>query len=474
MGFRADIESIMSSLPAAPKRQSFLFSATVSLAIQQIARATLDKNYSFINCVKVDDSPVHDHIPQHYTALPSYENSFSHVAHLIAQDQLQNPGRSKVMLFCNTTRSTTVAAEVLRSIRKNLPQQRTEVYELHGKIAQNARRNRSDRFRNDTSGAAVLVTSDVSARGVDYPNVTRVIQLGVPASMDQYVHRVGRTGRGKNLTGRGDLVLLPFEASFPKRSLTEVPIKPISVEKTEEEMLSLADEFEASPKAFFKDVNLTPSRPRERSSFRDRQPTPAGPSIFTPGVRERLESLDSVIEESLQNVSGEELEGSYTAALGYYVAVAEDLGMRKTDILKPLQDWAEGSLKIQAPYTSAAFLAKIGLKGAGSSGTRSRSFSSPRQNSWSDAPRFEDRPRRSSFSGGERSFDRPKRSFDGGFDRPKRSFDRSEGGYERPSRSFDRPSYGDRSSRGDKPAYGGREKSSWGSKEFKPRESYYD
>ena len=52
-----------------------------------------------------------------------------------------------------------------------------------------------------------FVTSDISARGVDYPGVSRVIQMGVPESGDMYVHRIGRTGRGDNKTGRGDLVL---------------------------------------------------------------------------------------------------------------------------------------------------------------------------------------------------------------------------------------------------------------------------
>ncbi len=72
----------------------------------------------------------------------------------------------------------------------------------------------SNTFRKTTDQPTILVTSDVSARGVDYPGVTRVIQVGIPHSMEQYIHRVGRTGRA-GMDGRGDLVLLPWGARLP-------------------------------------------------------------------------------------------------------------------------------------------------------------------------------------------------------------------------------------------------------------------
>ncbi|KAG8931501.1 hypothetical protein FRC01_001226 [Tulasnella sp. 417] len=76
------------------------------------------------------------------------------------------------MIFCNTAKMTALLAEMLLDLRASLPQSRTMLYKLHGGVTQNKLRLRSDDFRNDKSGAAVLVTSDVSARGVDYPNVT--------------------------------------------------------------------------------------------------------------------------------------------------------------------------------------------------------------------------------------------------------------------------------------------------------------
>jgi len=52
--------------------------------------------------------------------------------------------------------------------------------------------------------------------------VSRIIQVGIPASFEQYIHRVGRTGRTGGFVGRGDLVLLPWEVGFPTYNLTQV------------------------------------------------------------------------------------------------------------------------------------------------------------------------------------------------------------------------------------------------------------
>ena len=87
-------------------------------------------------------------------------------------------------------------------------------WELHSKKSQGYRNRVSDEFRKAEMG--VLFTSDVSARGVDYPNVSQVIQIGMPESGDQYIHRLGRTGRGSAAKGTGWIVLQQWESSFLK------------------------------------------------------------------------------------------------------------------------------------------------------------------------------------------------------------------------------------------------------------------
>ena len=73
-----------------------------------------------------------------------------------------------------------------------------------------------------------------SARGVDYPGVTKVIQVGVPPDRNTYIHRVGRTGRAGKL-GEANLILAPFEQKFLKE-LTAIPIKDHELPESELEL----------------------------------------------------------------------------------------------------------------------------------------------------------------------------------------------------------------------------------------------
>lgn len=103
LGFAQAINAIKEYLPPTPERQTFLFSATVSRQIQDIARSTLAKNHRFINCVHEDSSPVHAHVQQHVTVLSSATEQIPHIFRLLAHDQLSNPGFSKVIVFLPTT-----------------------------------------------------------------------------------------------------------------------------------------------------------------------------------------------------------------------------------------------------------------------------------------------------------------------------------------------------------------------------------
>jgi ATP-dependent RNA helicase MSS116 len=110
----------------------------------------------------------------------------------------------KVIIFCTTAMVTKLVAEVLSQLKLN-------IREIHSRKSQSARTKVSDEFRR--SKGVILVSSDVSARGVDYPDVTLVIQVGIPAGREQYIHRIGRTGR-KGKEGQGLLLLAPWESHF--------------------------------------------------------------------------------------------------------------------------------------------------------------------------------------------------------------------------------------------------------------------
>jgi ATP-dependent RNA helicase MSS116 len=97
-----------------------------------------------------------------------------------------------------------------------------DVEDIHSRKSQSARTKTSERFAKATQG--ILFTSDVSARGLDYPNVTFVLKVGAPSSKEQYVHRTGRSARaGKS--GVGLLLLCDWERFFLK-DIRSLPVKP--------------------------------------------------------------------------------------------------------------------------------------------------------------------------------------------------------------------------------------------------------
>ncbi|KAF7348624.1 DEAD-domain-containing protein [Mycena venus] len=331
MGFREDIEDIKRFIPPTPQRQTLLFSATVSKEIQQIARSTLAPNHKYINCVSEETSPVHAHVDQYHTILPSASAQLPHILRLIAHDQLTNPGKSKVILFLPTTKMTQLTATLVHALAGTaLPAgPNTRVYEIHSKRTQEQRTRVSDMFRNSKTGATVLVTTDVSARGVDYPGVTRVIQVGIPAGREQYIHRVGRTGRAGG-AGRGDLVLLPWEIGFVTWQLTDVPLKPLAVNELAEQVGMLTTECDADKAGFF--------------------------------LAAKSPEVDRSVGTLLGRLDEEAIKETFMSLLGYYISKSPELRVQKEVIVQGCQDWTTGACGLTAPpYVSASFLQKLGL-----------------------------------------------------------------------------------------------------------------
>lgn len=368
LGFRDDLDFIQRHLPPRPERQTLLFSATVSRPIQQIARTMLAKDHVFINTVSEDESPVHAHVPQFYTTLPSAKHQMTHLVRLIAHDQLSNPGKSKIILFLPTTKMTHLAAEILRDIRYTLPSSsQTNIYEIHSAKAQETRTSTSNNFRADQSGASILVTSDVSARGVDYPGVTRVIQIGVPSTGEQYIHRVGRTGRGNTTAGRGDIVVLPWEAGFLTWQLNAVPLKPTTTKEVIQQVAELVKKHDEAPAAFFPQVKAPAPITRGRT-------TRGRPAIssFPPRMEERVlgEALETNVKSSIERINPDVVDETFASMLGYYFGKAQELRVGKNIILDGLKEWATGAMGLpNAPHVSQSMLTRLGF----SSNTRSDS-----------------------------------------------------------------------------------------------------
>uniref|UniRef100_A0ACD5VJ97 Uncharacterized protein n=1 Tax=Avena sativa TaxID=4498 RepID=A0ACD5VJ97_AVESA len=200
MGFRRDIEKIMAATPK--DRQTLLFSATVPEEVRQICHVAMKKDYKFINTVKEGDEETHSQVSQAYMVAP-LDLQFS-ILYDVLKKHIAEDADYKVIIFCTTAMVTKLVAEVLSQLKLN-------IREIHSRKSQSARTKVSDEFRR--SKGVILVSSDVSARGVDYPDVTLVIQVGIPAGREQYIHRIGRTGR-KGKEGQGLLLLAPWESHF--------------------------------------------------------------------------------------------------------------------------------------------------------------------------------------------------------------------------------------------------------------------
>lgn len=236
-GFSKDIEAILDLLPNRniTDRQTLLFSATVPREVMSLVRSTLKPDFQFVQTVKSDEAPTHERIPQHVVACRGFENVAPALVEIctkeigkVAQDPTQPP--FKAIVYLPSTANVNLYAGILDSLSQSdnslygtHPLHPAEVSAMHGKLTQQQRTRVSERFR--CAKSAIMVSSDVTARGMDFPGVTHVIQIGVPPNRDQYIHRVGRTGRGDK-SGVGYALFTEIEMNQARRILKGLPIKP--------------------------------------------------------------------------------------------------------------------------------------------------------------------------------------------------------------------------------------------------------
>ena len=215
MGFRPDIEKILRFLPT--HRQTLLFSATLPSGVQQVAGLALRDGFKYIDTVGEDDTATNVQVDQ-YSAVVPLAKQFESI-HAVLRNHMASSEDCKIIVFFVTARFTQYMAEMM-----NAAGDLGQVLEIHSRKSQSARDKASAAFRS--SKRAILFSSDVSARGVDYPDITLVLQIGIPSSREQYIHRLGRTARaGKK--GQGILMLSPFEEHFLRQAVKDLPLSPL-------------------------------------------------------------------------------------------------------------------------------------------------------------------------------------------------------------------------------------------------------
>ncbi|KAI1315438.1 hypothetical protein EDD11_000771 [Mortierella claussenii] len=359
LGFRAELDSILKVLPQ--ERQTFLFSATVDSKLESLIEMALHcetKNRQgpvIVDTVGAKEVNLNLATRQRYCLSP-YQ---AHVAlvrriindHLLSDmdmehlKSLKKPSASaqkvrpaqtpishdnKIMVFLPTTRGAQLYAKVFATLSMG---KELSVFEIHSAKSQRERTLASRNFRKIRT-PAVLFTSDVSARGVDYPGVGLVIQVGAPLSLDHYIHRIGRTGRGDSKSkaagkdgkktkhrqdehGQGILILGELDQGFIEHQLAPSPLS-----------------------QFVKQDHM----------YDDWQSVMLG------------ENLDHGFKRALSKVDERLAKSAYTAFLGYNLTVGPKIG--NTDrklILESADKYIAAFGVVDRPAVSTSFLERMGF-----------------------------------------------------------------------------------------------------------------
>jgi superfamily II DNA/RNA helicase len=177
MGFVEDMRFLMAQMPE--QKQALLFSATLPSEIEVLSRQFL-RNPEKIS-VKTKDSSTN--VNQDIVKVGDPANKMAVLCDLLSKKEF-----TKVLVFGKTKHG-------VEKLSKALIQKGLKAESIHGDKTQAKRKRAVDSFK--AGYVRILVATDVAARGLDIDNVSHVINYDIPATYDDYVHRIGRTGRGK-------------------------------------------------------------------------------------------------------------------------------------------------------------------------------------------------------------------------------------------------------------------------------------
>jgi ATP-dependent RNA helicase DDX10/DBP4 len=222
LGFQNTINAIVENLPR--QRQTLLFSATQTRSVKDLARLSLkDPEYVAVHEKAEHSTP--KALSQHYvvTELPKKLD--------ILYSFIKTHLKTKTIVFLSSCKQTRFVFESFCKLQPGVP-----VMHLHGKQKQT---KRVDIFRKfSASQHAVLLCTDIAARGLDFPAVDWVIQLDCPEDADTYIHRVGRTARF-DATGNALMILVPSEVEGMMAELKKkrVPVEEIKIKNSKQQTI---------------------------------------------------------------------------------------------------------------------------------------------------------------------------------------------------------------------------------------------
>lgn len=254
LGFRPQLLRIFEYLPA--KRQNMVFSATLS---EEVSLFLDDYLTTPVRVEAARAGSSLDKIDQVAFRVPNFLSKFS-LLHYLLENEAEN---SKVLVFVS---SRTLADTLFEEMEQTLGD---SVGVIHSNKAQNFRFNTVQNFQSGEIN--VLIATDLIARGIDVTDVSHVINFDIPESPENYIHRIGRTGRAdKNgvattfVSEKDETALSAIEALMQKKlSFTDVPSE---VDFTEELL-----EFEKAKVAIPGKLIKLPKRENAGASFHEKK-----------------------------------------------------------------------------------------------------------------------------------------------------------------------------------------------------------
>lgn len=240
LGFLAQFKQLLSLIAA--KRQNLLFSATLSTSVQEV----LDEYFDQLHYLEAASSgtPLENITQTHYYC-PNFNTKVNLLSHFISLKEAHD----KYLIFCSSKRS---AEKILEALEQKGLQ---DIGIIHSNKEQNFRFRMVAQFENGS--LPILIATDLVARGIDIKNVTTVFNFDLPEEPENYIHRIGRTGRAQKKGAAISFILeadTPYVEQLEELMKMKVPLKElpeaveISTELTDDEI----------PKKFVPNIVLKP------------------------------------------------------------------------------------------------------------------------------------------------------------------------------------------------------------------------
>jgi len=175
IGFISDIKYFISLLPQ--NRQSLFFSATISGKVREILNAFVHNPAT----VSVEKQATAENVEQDVIKIANRNEKIDKLHDLLAQEEFE-----KVLVFGRTKWG-------MQKLTDELVRRGIKAAVIHGNKSQGQRQKALEQFKSNQ--VSVLLATDVASRGLDIPDVSHVINYDMPATYDDYIHRIGRTGR---------------------------------------------------------------------------------------------------------------------------------------------------------------------------------------------------------------------------------------------------------------------------------------